>query len=57
MFRRYWVSCERFTVVVACDGNGIIREAAPLVKVFIGQHFANLTRWAAGKGGLRVEVL
>ena len=55
--RRYWVSCERFTVAVTCDGDGIITEAAPIVRKFIGQHLARLTRWAAGLGGLRVEIL
>jgi hypothetical protein len=55
--RSYWVSCERFTVRVSCDGDGVIVEAAPLVRRFVGQHLASLTRWAAGLGGLRVEVL
>lgn len=57
MSRTYWVSCQRFTVRVACDENAIIREAAPLVRRFLGQHLSRLTRWAAQFGGLRVEVL
>lgn len=57
MNRSYWVSCDRFTVRVACDENAIIREAAPIVRRFIGQHLSRLTRWAAQFGGLRVEVL
>lgn len=55
--RPYWISCERFTVRVVCDGDGVIVEAAPVVRRFLGQHLARLTRWAAGLGGLRVETL
>lgn len=55
--KAWWVSCERFTVRVATDERGVIREAAPLVRRFVGQPFGNLTRWAAGLRGLRVEEL
>ena len=55
--RSYWVSCEKFTVRVSCDGDGVIREAAPIVRRFVGQHLSRLTRWAADLGGLQVEVL
>ena len=42
---------------VAVDERGVIREAAPLVRRFLGQPLDNLTRWAAGLRGLRVEEL
>jgi hypothetical protein len=60
MMRAYWVSCAKFTVRVAADEDGVITEAAPIVRRFIGQPLGNLTRWAAGLGGLggvRTEVL
>jgi hypothetical protein len=56
MTRTFWVSCRKFTVRVVTDEHGVITEAAPIVRRFIGQPLGNLTRWAAREiGGLRVE--
>jgi hypothetical protein len=44
-------------VRVVIDERGMITGAAPIVRRFIGQPLENLTHWAAGLGGLRVEVL
>ena len=50
-----WVSTQRFTVLVETDEAGVIREAAPLVRVFVGQPLDNLLRWAKRFGGLKTE--
>lgn len=47
----WWVSCNLFTVRVATNAQGYICEAAPIVRRFIGQPFANLERWAKTHGG------
>lgn len=46
------ISCRAFTVHVGVDEAGVIREAAPFIRRFIGQPLANLLRWAEGFGGL-----
>jgi len=55
--RQFWLSCNRFTVYVECDEEGIILRAAPLVYKFIGQHFDCLVEWAGGFGGVVVMRL
>ncbi len=44
------VSCPKFTVRVAVHA-GVIVEAAPMVRTFIGQPLANLERWAKQRFG------
>lgn len=39
------ISCTRFTVAVYVNSDGMIVDAAPLVRKFVGQPFINLTRW------------
>jgi hypothetical protein len=41
---KWWLSSPRMTVGVKVS-NGLIVEAAPIVRVFIGQSFTNLLRW------------
>lgn len=41
----YWVSCRDFTVRVDVDDAGVIRQAAPIVRKFIGQPLSNLLTW------------
>ncbi len=54
--RVWWVSCTRFTIRVSTI-NGIIKEAAPIARKFIGQDFRNLLKWASGFGGLQYQDL
>ena len=49
----YWVSCLKFTVCVRTH-NGVIVEAAPIVRKFVGQPTVNLLNWARKFGGLKV---
>ena len=52
-----WLVSPKATVRVLVDGKGIIREAAPLVRVFSGQPFRNLTAWMGRKfGHIEAEV-
>lgn len=44
MTQSWWISCPLFTVQVTTV-DGIIRDAAPIVRKFIGQPLANLVRW------------
>jgi hypothetical protein len=39
------VTCKKFTVGVEVDRSGVIRDAAPVVRKFIGQPLDNLVRW------------
>jgi hypothetical protein len=48
---RYWCSCDKFTVAVEVDDQGIIVATAPMVRRFRGQRFTNLLRWMEGLGG------
>ena len=53
---KHWVSCARFTVLVVTDERGIIRDAAPIVRKFVGQRIDALLVWARGLGGLKTET-
>ncbi len=52
----HWVSCSRMTVRVVTE-NGVIVEAAPAVRGFLGQPLWNLKLWFRKFGGLQVEKL
>ena len=54
---RYWVSCRRFTIEVACDAAGTIVRAAPIARGFLGQPYARLLEWARRQGGLETARL
>lgn len=41
----YWLSCKLYTVRVDVDDKMVIRQAAPIVKRFVGQPLADLVRW------------
>ena len=47
----YWLSSKRMTVGVEVDDAGIIRQAAPIVRKFIGQPVENLVRWMSRQEG------
>lgn len=48
----WWLSSRRMTVVVE-ERDGIVVDAAPIVRKFIGQPLENLTRWMRQQGGYR----
>ena len=47
--RKYRVSCTLFTAQVDVNRSGIIVEAAPILKRFVGQHFNALLKWVSKK--------
>lgn len=49
----WWLSCNKFTVLVVVDDNHIITEAAPIVRRFVGQPARNLKTWMEKLGGYR----
>ena len=51
----YWISNRVFTVRVEAT-DGVITEAAPIVRKFLGQPVGNLLHWARRQGGLIVET-
>ena len=48
----HWLSSRRMTVGVRTE-NGLIVEAAPIVRKFIEQPLANLQGWMRRQGGYR----
>jgi hypothetical protein len=44
------------TVGVATKDDTVVRSA-PIVRRFVGQPLANLTRWMRRQGDVRIEVL
>lgn len=53
MIQVWWLSNQQMTVRVSVE-NGIIKDAAPIVRKFIGQHLSSLYRWMAKQRGLRM---
>ncbi len=51
-----WVSCPRFTVKLTVK-NGLITDAAPIVRRFIGQPYINLITWFRKFGLVHTEWL
>lgn len=49
-----WLSTERMTVAVRA-ADGMIVEAPPIVRKFIGQPGINLERWMRQQSGFRGE--
>jgi hypothetical protein len=49
----HWLSCTQFTIRVATDSAGVIREAAPIAQRFLGQPIDNLTGWMRKLGDFR----
>lgn len=50
------VSCLRFTASCVVERAHIV-SAAPIIRRFVGQPFANLLNWAGTLGGLRVHPI
>jgi len=53
---KWYVSSPRATCKVETDKRGVIVDAAPVWRRFIGQRMTNLLRWL-GKEGLIVKPL
>jgi len=56
MVGTFWLSSPRMTVRVRVRGK-IIIDAAPVVRVFIGQPLPNLVQWLQRQGDVRIEFL
>ena len=52
-----WLSCDKFTVSVEVDEHGIITEAAPIVRKFIGQDIKTLGKWMSRFEGFKFDAL
>ena len=53
---KLWVSTRKFTCQVNLR-DGIVTNAAPILRKFVGQQWGNLERWCKGVGGLIVREL
>lgn len=49
--RSFWFSTERMTVEVVVDTKGVVVEAAPVVRTFVGQRVRNLADWLRKQPG------
>lgn len=52
----YWVSCNKFTILVETEDRVIIK-AAPIARKFIGQNLNNLFNWFKKFGGFKYAKL
>lgn len=52
-----WLSTERMTFLAELDEQGMVVDAAPIARRFVGQPFGNLRRWLRRQGGYRGLVL
>lgn len=53
--KAWYLSTPRMTVLVEVNRQKVVTDAAPIVRVFIGQPLANLVRWMKKQGGLVVR--
>lgn len=54
----YYLSSPRMTIYVVTDLKGVIMQAAPIARRFVGQPLSNLRRWMKSHGsGYREERL
>jgi hypothetical protein len=50
--RHWWLSCSAFTCYVASDEDDfVMKQSAPIVRRFRGQHIKRLVRWMKDIGG------
>jgi len=56
MIINYWISNKVMTVGVSVT-DGIITEAPPIVKKFIGQPIINLVYWMRNKKEFKMMIL
>ena len=54
---KFYLTCRKFTIKVVTDEDDKIIEAAPIVRKFVGQPFANLVRWVGRITGEKPEVV
>lgn len=51
--RRYWLSCERFTISAETDSQHRLVNVAPIANKFRGRHVKSLVDWMRTLGGFR----
>ena len=54
ILNKYWVSCDKFTVIVYCNGDNKIYFTAPILSKFLGQPFSNLEFWLKKFNGVEI---
>jgi hypothetical protein len=47
--KEYQLDCSKICCFIKIDDNGLIVEAAPIFRKFIGQELKNLTTWVTKK--------
>ena len=52
-----WLSSHKMTFRATVDNRGIVVEAAPIARVFVGQPLENLIGWMKQQGGFASAVL
>lgn len=52
-FKRYWLSCCKFTIAVSVNEQGVLVQAAPIAAKFVGQSATNLRKWMQRLGGFK----
>ena len=52
-----WLSTPKMTVRVRTDRNGVIVDAAPVVRKFVGQSLGRLVGWLRKQGPVRIVPL
>lgn len=55
--KNYWLSCNKFTILVVVNIFGDIMDTAPITRKFVGQPFENLKKWAGKFGNLKIEEI
>ena len=53
----YWLSSKKMTISVDVDDKNIIKQGAPIIKVFKGQPLTNLINWMKKQGGFKIKKL
>lgn len=57
MMKTWWLSNIAMTVKVVVDHRGIIVDAAPIVRKFVGQPFENVCKWMNKRSGMQRVLL
>lgn len=53
----YQISSRKITAWVRTDATGVITEAAPVLRKFIGQRLCNLSGWMESQGEVKLHIL
>lgn len=52
-----WLSSRKMTVSADVNKDGVILDAAPIVRKFVGQHLMRLAVWMHKQGGFCWSIL